>query len=182
MGPLAREAGLGRSTLYTYFASPEEVLLALYVRLRNRWGRSLAGGLTEGLSDADFVELYLASMTADPVHLELRARLVTFIDPNVSRERYIESKRQMREGLQLTGARLEECLDLEAGGGTEVLTSFAALLIGAGKLFSDPEHSDDGLPADVTEWTSRFSREDVFRTHAPDLLAGVRRRLVASRH
>ncbi len=182
MGQLARETGLGRSTLYTYFASREEVLLALYVVLRDRWGRTIAQGLVEGMSDSAFVELYLTSMTADPVHLELRARLVTFIDQNVSRERYVESKRQMRDGLAIAGARIEACLDLAPGGGTAVLTSFAALLIGAGMLFSDPDQPDDGLPEDVVEWRNQFSREVVFRAHAPDLLAGIRERAATPRH
>lgn len=174
MAALAAKAGIAKGTLYLYFASREEVLLALYVETMAAWSRALLAGLRDGMSDAEFVALFQRVSLADPSFLTLRARLESVIEHNVSLERLVEAKRAMRDLLGALAPRVERALGLGAGRGGRLLVSLGALLLGAGQSSAGPALEGLGLPADVAEFMRLHHEMDLFRDNAPWIVAGVR--------
>ena len=175
MAALASRSGIAKGTLYLYFETREEVLLALYTERLRVWADALSKGLHDGIEDGAFVELLLATSMADATFLALRARLESVIEHNVSLDRLVESKRMMRDTVAELGPRLECCLELGPGYGPRVLVALGSLLLGASQMDAGPALDGADVPDDVTEFARMFSSSDVFLTHAPVLLDGIRR-------
>jgi AcrR family transcriptional regulator len=174
MAVLAKKTGMAKGTLYLYFATREEVLLALLVERQGAWSRALAAGLHEGIADDEFVQHFLETSLADPTLLELQTRLGSVIEHNISLERLIGVKRAMRDVVASLAVPIERYLELRPGDGARVLTALGALLLGASQVDAGPALEGDDLPVDVVEFAQLFSRSDLFREHARLLLAGVR--------
>lgn len=175
MARLARKAGMAKGTLYLYFETREEVLLALYVETLAAWSRTLLAGLRpSGMSDAEFVALFQTASLADPNFLTLRARLESVIEHNVSLERLVEAKRAMRELLGELAPRVERALGLGAGSGARLLFSLGALLLGAEQSSTGPALASLDLPADVAAFMRLHGEMDLFLDNAPAIVAGIR--------
>ena len=174
MSALARQAGIAKGTLYLYFETREEVLLALYVETLAAWSRALLAGLRRGTSDEAFVALFRATSLADPNFLTLRARLESVIEHNVSLERLVEAKREMRELLGELAPQVERALGLGAGSGARLLVSLGALLLGAEQSSTGPAVAGLALPDDVAEFMRIHAEMDLFRDNAPLIVAGIR--------
>lgn len=174
MSVLARKTGIAKGTLYLYFDTREEVLLALYVETLAAWSRALASGLRDSTSDADFVALFQATATADPNFLTLRARLESVIEHNVSLERMVEAKRAMRSLIEDLAPRVERALRLGPGTGTRLLVALGALQLGAAQSNTGPAVAGLDLPDDVAEFMRIHSETDLFREVAPLVVAGMR--------
>jgi AcrR family transcriptional regulator len=174
MAVLAAKSGIAKGTLYLYFETREEVLLALWVERLEAWGRRLSDALHDGMADEAFARSFLAASLADPTFLPLRARLDSVIEHNVSREKLIESKRTMRDLLVRLAPSLERCLRLRSGDGVRALTALATLLLGASASHGESPFDPADLPGDVVEFMHAFHCEDLFLTYAPMLLSGIR--------
>lgn len=174
MNVLAQKAGIAKGTLYLYFETREEVLLSLYAEQLSGWCDALERATRKGMSDATFVRRFLETAQADPVFLDLSARLGSVLEHNVSVERLVESKRMMRGVLLPLADHFERCLGLDAGAGVKVLASLTALLLGASQIDAGPSLEGDGIPAEVTEMIELFSCRNVFSAYAPLILAGIR--------
>jgi AcrR family transcriptional regulator len=174
MSVLARKSGIAKGTLYLYFETREEVLLALYVETLAAWSRALLAGLRDGMSDEDFVALFRATAVADPNFLTLRARLESVIEHNVSLERLVEAKRAMRALLGELAPRVERALGLGPGRGARLLVSLGALLLGAEQSSTGPALASLDLPPDVAEFMRLHGEMDLFRDNAPWIVAGIR--------
>jgi AcrR family transcriptional regulator len=174
MSVLSEEAGIAKGTLYLYFATREEVLLALYVEALAAWSRALLAGLRDGIGDAKFVARFRAASLADPNFLTLRARLESVIEHNVSLERLVEAKRAMRDLIGGLVPRVERALGLGAGSGARLLVSLDALLLGAEQSSMGPAVRDLELPGDVAEFMRLHSEMDLFGDNAGFIVAGIR--------
>ncbi len=174
MSVLGQKAGIAKGTLYLYFETREEVLLALYVETLTAWSRAFLAELREGISDAEFVELFQVTSTAEPNFLTLRARLESVIEHNVSLDRLVEAKRAMRERIDELAPRIESALRLGEGSGAFLLVSLAALQLGAEQSRLGPAATAADLPEDVAEFMRLHTELDVFRDVAPLIIAGLR--------
>jgi len=174
MARLAKRSGIAKGTLYLYFETREEVLLALYVETLEAFGRALAVGLRKGMGDADFVALFQRAAEADPNFTTLRARLESVIEHNVSRDRLVEAKRAMRRLVGELAPRVERALRLAPGSGPPLLMALAALQLGAAQSNTGPAVAGLDLPDDVAEFMRLHTELDVFRVTAPMLVAGFR--------
>jgi AcrR family transcriptional regulator len=174
MALLARQAGIAKGTLYVYFETREEVLLALYVACLAAWSRALRAGLRGDMSDGAFAALFQTTALADPNFLTLRARLESVIEHNVSLERLVEAKRAMRDVVGELAPQVERALGLGAGSGVRLLVSLAALLLGAEQSSTGPALAGLDLPEDVAEFMRLHGEMDLFRDNAPQIVAGVR--------
>ncbi|MGH0037953.1 MAG: TetR/AcrR family transcriptional regulator [Myxococcota bacterium] len=175
MSVLAARAGMAKATLYLYFETREEVLLALYVESLCAWSRALREGLRDGMGDDDFVALFQATTAAQPGFASLRARLESVIEHNVSRERLIEAKRAMRGVLEELAPEVERSLRLAPGTGARLIVSLGALQLGTDQSRLGPAVTSLDLPEDVAEFMRLHSETDLFRETAPFILAGIRR-------
>ena len=174
MNVLAARANVAKGTLYLYFATKEELLLALYVLRLARWRDVLLKGTRKGMSDTAFCKLFLSIAQTDPLFIDLSSRLTNVIEKNVSVESFAEAKRSMMQVILPLGAHLETCLKLKEGEGPSVLTSFIALLLGAAQFDSTEIFPPKDLPDDVVEIISAFRCDDVFLRFAPLILKSLR--------
>ncbi len=174
MNVLAARAKVAKGTLYIYFATKEELLLALYVSRLVRWRDLLLAGTKKGMSDAAFCRLFLNIAQSDPLFTDLSSRLSSVIEKNVSIESFSGAKRAMMEVMLPLGGHLEDCLSLKAGEGASVLTGFMALLLGAVQFDSTEIFPAKELPEDVVGIMGAFRCDDVFLRFAPLILQSLR--------
>mgnify|MGYP003478078440 CR=1 FL=1 len=106
---VADEAGLAKGTVYLYFPSKEELLLALHERNVQGFFRALIAVLDgQGRVDvARILALTHEHMVEPPLFLPLAARVFGLMSQSIPAESAIAFKRRMAERLERAGAGLE---------------------------------------------------------------------------
>lgn len=174
MAVLAREAGVVKGTLYLYFKTREEVLLALYNEELARFCSDLSECLGQRVTDNDFVTLFYEYGTKEPRFLSLHGRLEQTIEQNVSIEALVESKRSMMNHFDQLVQRISESLDLSEAKSLAVLTAFSALLVGSQRGDLNATLAEEAIPDDVRAFMNRFASENRFVPNALHILKGIR--------
>lgn len=174
MAALAREVGIAKGTLYLYFTTREEVLLALFMQQLEGMAERLLSGLERGMNDEDFCRHFYQQGVADPLFPMLAARLESVIEHNISLEAFCAMKRHMRCQFERISSALSQALALTPEQSLDLLVSLSVLLQGASQGGSGPGLNEENLPADVLALVQQFSAESVFLRNAARILAGVR--------
>jgi AcrR family transcriptional regulator len=134
---VAREAGLGKGTVYLYFRTKEELVLSIVSdELDGAFG-ALQGLLAaNGACSADALAHLLVTALADrPLLVHLATVLHSVLEQNIDLATAIQFKRQLAAHMTDTGATLERCLpSLRAGDGRKVFLRLHAMLIGFRQL------------------------------------------------
>jgi AcrR family transcriptional regulator len=137
---VADEAGLAKGTVYLYFPSKEELLLAVHERNIDGFFRALIARL-EGdaaVTIDDILALTNRHMVEPPLFLPLAARCFGMMGQGVPPEAAFAFKQRMAQRLQRAGAGLERHFpDLAAGGGLGLLRHSYALIIGLWQMSAD---------------------------------------------
>lgn len=141
MAEVARKAGLAKGTIYLYFATKEEMFLALLEGLLLAWFDDVDARL-ERLGGRPTVERVARVVAASVGDHEMLARLLTILhtslEHNVARASALRFKQLVLARLLRTGRRLEGDLPfLGPGQGALLLMRVDALVIGLRHL-SDP--------------------------------------------
>ena len=133
MADVADEAGLAKGTVYLYFPSKEELLLAVHERNIDGFFRALITRL-EGDEPAriqDVLALTHRHIVEPPLFLPLAARCFGLMAQSVPPETSLAFKQRMAERLMRAGAGLERHFSqLAPGGGLALLRHSYALIIG----------------------------------------------------
>jgi len=174
MASLAKSVGLAKGTLYLYFRTREEVMLALCVAHLDDWATTLDGHLRPGLSDTDVCTLLLCTAVARATFLALLMRLNVIIEHNVSIDALVAAKRAMRNRFGLLAATIARALDLRADEAMDALFALAPLLIGAAQHCHGPDLDPEALPEDVREFMDAFETERVFVPNACRIIRCIR--------
>ena len=174
MDELARAAKLAKGTLYLYFQTKEELLLALYHQLLKRWRDRLAGSLKPQMSDHEFCQMFMEVSNEDSLMTALATRLTNLIELNVSMESLIESKRAMSGIVSELSLAIEQSIDLKEGQGYPLISSLISSLIGASFMEPPPTLDLAQLPDDVREIVKFSNGNAVFMMSAQLLLQGIR--------
>lgn len=130
---VADEAGLAKGTVYLYFPSKEELLLAVHERNIDGFFRALIARLDSDAPVAigDVLALTHEYMVEPPLFLPLAARCFGMMGQGVPPEVGLAFKGRMAERLQQAGAGLERHFpELESGDGLALLRHSYALIIG----------------------------------------------------
>lgn len=130
---VADEAGLAKGTVYLYFPSKEELLLAVHERQIEAFFAALAKRLAENAPVAidDMMSLTHAHMLARPTFLPLATRCFGIMATEVPRETADAFRERMRRRLDLAGAGLERHFpELAPGEGLVLLRRSFALIVG----------------------------------------------------
>lgn len=174
MSRLAKQAEVAKGTLYLYFATREEMLLALCITRLRAWAEAVKTLAVHGMSDKDFATMIYETALADETMMPLLIRLDLVIEHNVAIDKLVESKREMRVELERLAEISASVLDLNPHRASDVVRSFATLLIGATRVDQGPSFEDEDLPEDIREFMNAFSSEELFTTNACHILAGIR--------
>ena len=138
---IAERVGLAKGTMYLYFATKEELFLALTERELYAWLAEVDARLNEERPEwgiPDVVDIACATLDQRPGLTRLLAILSTVLEQNIDLETAIRFKRALLEHMLRTGALLERRLPfLSPGDGLRVLTRSHALVVGLRHL-ADP--------------------------------------------
>jgi AcrR family transcriptional regulator len=174
MGQLGRMAGVAKGTLYLYFSSREEVLLALYLEKLAAWQQRIVAAAGATATDDHFARIFYTTAYEDQALLPLMSRLDSVIEHNVTLETLIAAKRDMADQVDQLGRALSAPLGLTPGQVHDALASLASLLLGAAQVDAGPRIDRRRLPADVKRLMASFASETVFLTNACRILRGIR--------
>lgn len=133
MAEVARRAGLAKGTLYLYFATKEELFLALQAELLWQWFDDVDGALAQLASTdvAVIASIFAAPLRRRPELARLLAILQSVLEQNVALAAALDFKRRLRERVLATGALLEARVGwLDPGAGALLLLRIHALVIG----------------------------------------------------
>ncbi|HET9045898.1 MAG TPA: TetR family transcriptional regulator [Casimicrobiaceae bacterium] len=147
---VADEAGLAKGTVYLYFPSKDELLLAVHERRVDEFFRALNRllALPTPVSLAAIMALTREHMIDRPTFLPLATRCFGVVQTEVPRESALAFKGRMMERLGSAGAGLERHFpELPPGGGIALLRHSYALIVGLWQMSSNPE--DLGAVGDV---------------------------------
>jgi len=130
---VADEAGLAKGTVYLYFPSKEELLLAVHERNIDGFFSALIACLEapRAVTIDDVLALTHRHLVDPPLFLPLAARCFGMMGQGVPPEAAFAFKQRMAQRLQRAGAGLEHHFpDLGPGGGVSLLRNSYALIIG----------------------------------------------------
>jgi AcrR family transcriptional regulator len=159
---VADEAGLAKGTVYLYFPSKEELLLALH----ERHVADFFGALIERLSTAqpialeDMLSLTHACMVEAPTFLPLATRCFGIMATEVPPETAAAFKARMSARLTEAGAGLERHFpELEPGAGLALLRHSYALILGLWQMVaSDPPAAGESCAMRRFEYPGELDR------------------------
>jgi AcrR family transcriptional regulator len=140
MDQLARRAGVAKGTVYLYFGTREEVLLAVHEKQSHELfdvvERALAAAAPTGES---LVRSGLRYLRAHPEFYPLAANCRGMLDTNVSTEVAFAFKDRIARRLAVLGTRIEALYTgLGAGEGAALLMNSYALILGLWQLADVP--------------------------------------------
>lgn len=139
MAEVADEAGLAKGTVYLYFPSKEELLLALHERNIDDFFLALQGLLArpQPITIDDMLGLVQSHMVDDPTFLPLATRCLGIMATEVPRDVARAFKERMSARLSGAGAGLERHFsELPGGRGVALLRHSYALILGLWQMSS----------------------------------------------
>ena len=145
---VADEAGLAKGTVYLYFPSKEEMLLALHERQVANFFAELMRRLARP-EPLDFDHVF--GITRDhliraPGYLPLTSRCFGLMDREIPAETAMAFKGRIGRVLEPAGAGLERHFpDLDKGGGIRLLLNSYGLIVGLWQLMHPNERFRDQL-------------------------------------
>ena len=174
MAPLARRADVANGTLYLYFTTREDVLLALCTRYVDQWIEALRPELQAGMTDGDYAEHFFATAYGVENLMCLIARLEQTIEHNVAIDRFIETKRTFHQQIELIAVPMSTALAIDVETSFALLQSLVVLLVGTAVTDQGPNVAEEALPEDVRKLVNQFSARPLFVNTARHIIAGVR--------
>jgi TetR/AcrR family transcriptional regulator len=129
---LARKAGLAKGTVYLYFRTREEVLLAVHEKQTHAIFDVVEGALDAKGADADrVVRTGLRYLRSHPEFFPLAGNCRYMLDTNVSTEAALAFKGGLAQRLEGLGRKIERLYPgLKPGEGAALLTNSYALIVG----------------------------------------------------
>jgi AcrR family transcriptional regulator len=162
---VADAAGLAKGTVYLYFPSKEELLLALHERNIDAFFRSLIARLEspQPLTPRDVFLLARDHIVAPPLFLPLAARCLGLMTQTMPSEAAQAFQARMTDRLLRAGAGLERHFPrLGPGGGVAVLRHSYALIVGLWQMHGARAEALRSPP------TSLSAQGEVFAFTYPD--------------
>jgi AcrR family transcriptional regulator len=145
---VAETAGLAKGTVYLYFASKEEMLLALHERHVTGFFTPLVDMLSRP-GPVDFDDVFAITrkhIIRVPGYLPLTSRCFGMMDREIPVEAAIEFKARIAATLATAGAGLERHFPaLGPGGGATLLLNSYGLLVGLWQLMHPNERMGKAL-------------------------------------
>jgi len=138
---VATVAGLAKGTVYLYFPSKEEMLLALHERHVALFFRELMRKLAERgpLDFDDIFPVTLAHLVRQPGCLELTSRCFGLMDREIPKDTALAFKARIAQTLQGAGVHLERHFKLQPGAGVTLLLHSYGLIVGLWQLLHPNE-------------------------------------------
>ena len=160
---VARAAGVAKGTVYLYFPSKEEMLLALHERHTALFFAALIRRL-ESRRPAGFDEIWATTrenLVRRPGYLALSSRCFGLMDRDIPMEAAVAFKIRVGEALARAGTRLERHFPaLGKGGGVTLLQHSYGLIVGLWQLVHPNERFGAAMDrAELAMFKRDYERE-----------------------
>jgi AcrR family transcriptional regulator len=168
MADVADEAGLAKGTVYLYFPSKEELLLALLERNIDGFFFALAGMLEESapVGVDQILALMQRKIVEPPLFLPLAGRCLGWIGAGLPVEVARAFNARMAGRLERTGAALERHFqELSAGEGIMLLRHSYALILGFWQTARGAATRYAPRPAAIDDHAAAFARSGAQDLH-----------------
>jgi AcrR family transcriptional regulator len=138
---VAAAAGLAKGTVYLYFPSKEEMLLALHERHIAQFFSELMKKVAERgpLDFDDIFPVTLAHLIRLPGYLELTSRCFALMAREIPQVTALAFKARVAATLQAAGVHLERHFGMPAGAGATLLIHSYGLIVGLWQLMHPNE-------------------------------------------
>jgi AcrR family transcriptional regulator len=169
---VAEHVGLAKGTIYLYFATKEELFLALTEAELGEWFADLGAALGNISGSIAVATLFCDTLLQRPALLRLLAMLHSTLEHNISLDEATAFKRFLLSQMATCGTALENALPfLPPGSGTSLLVQAQALIIGFHHITTQSPVVQQALSdLDFAAFHTDFATE--FRTAFAALLRG----------
>lgn len=160
---VAAEAGMAKGTVYLYFPSKEEMLLALHERHGADFFRALSAHLA-GKRPVDFDSVFAITrkhLITVPGYLPLTSRCFAMLDRDIPLETAIAFKARIGGMVAYAGAQLEGHFKLAPGAGTSLLLHSYGLIVGLWQLLHPNERFGRALERPELRMLKRDYQKDI---------------------
>ena len=163
MNKLASAADLAKGTLYIYFATREELFLALYTDLHDGWiDQFLNSEKHVTIANyADLCDRFYNSFVADLLLVDLAARATSGLEPNVPLAAWIAAKQAQTRSAKRLGGMFCHLFGIDPAQAQRLAWAFLAALSGAQQRALDPGDNAN-IPKNLQKLCNIMSFRDVF--------------------
>ena len=166
---VAEAAGLAKGTVYLYFRTKEEIVLAVHAQHTGRLFDMLDSTLAahgRALKPAHVAEAFCAFVTANPVFLHVGAACHSSFQRNIEADVMLAFRAMIAARLARFGPLLEERFpSLAPGGGIALLQATYALALGLWQLCDPTQKKARGIGArPELEVFNRDFRQDLYKS------------------
>ena len=163
MNSLAKTTGLAKGTLYLYFSSREELVLALYIHLNDDWvDRFLLAEKAHLPPDyAALCTRFYQSFAADALLVDLAGRAASGLEPYVATGAKVTAKRAYARAARRISGLFYQNFDCDPAQAQRLAWAFLAALSGAQQRAIEMQ-DNSVLPEDLRKLGQIMSCKDVF--------------------
>jgi AcrR family transcriptional regulator len=163
MNSLAKTTGLAKGTLYLYFSSREELVLALYIHLNDDWvDRFLLAEKAHLPPDyAALCTRFYQSFAADALLVDLAGRAASGSEPYVATPAKVTAKRAYARAARRISGMFYQNFDCDPAQAQRLAWAFLAALSGAQQRAIEMQ-DNSVLPEDLRKLGQIMSCKDVF--------------------
>jgi AcrR family transcriptional regulator len=163
MNSLAKTTGLAKGTLYLYFSSREELVLALYIHLNDDWvDRFLLAEKAHLPPDyAALCTRFYQSFAADALLVDLAGRAASGLEPYVATPAKVSAKRAYARAARRISGMFYQNFDCDPAQAQRLAWAFLAALSGAQQRAIEMQ-DNSVLPEDLRKLGQIMSCKDVF--------------------
>lgn len=163
MNSLANTTGLAKGTLYLYFSSREELVLALYIHLNDDWvDRFLLAEKAHLPPDyAALCTRFYQSFAADALLVDLAGRAASGLEPYVATPAKVTAKRAYARAARRISGMFYQNFDCDPAQAQRLAWAFLAALSGAQQRAIEMQ-DNSVLPEDLQKLGQMMSCKDVF--------------------
>jgi AcrR family transcriptional regulator len=163
MNSLATTTGLAKGTLYLYFSSREELVLALYIHLNDDWvDRFLQAEKANLLPDyAALCARFYQSFAADELLVDLAGRAAFGLEPYVATPTKVRAKQAYARVARRISGMFYQNFDCDPAKAQRLAWAFLAALSGAQHRAIEMQ-DNSVLPEDLRKLGQIMSCKDVF--------------------
>ena len=163
MNKLSAAADLAKGTLYLYFATREELVLAIYTDLHDGWiNRFIAAEKQKVTPDyADLCTRFYQSFIADGLLVDLAARATSGLEPHVPLAAWVAAKQAQTRSAKRLGGMFCHRFKVGPAQAQRLAWAFFAGLRGAQQCAIHVDGRTD-MPADLQKLSAVMTRREVF--------------------
>ena len=163
MNKLASAADLAKGTLYLYFTTREELVLALYTDLHDGWIDQFLDAEKQMPvpNYGDLCARFYQTFAADPLLVDLAARVMSGLEPHVPLAAWVTAKQAQMRSAKRFGGMFCQIFGCDPAQAQRLAWAFLAALSGAQQRAIDPGDST-AIPETLLKLGRIMSPKHVF--------------------